>query len=413
MTTAIAPTAPLNRIELLDTLRGLAIFGILMVNMPLFFKPVSSMLLGFTHHDTNINLIADLFIKFFFEGKFYVLFSMLFGYGFYIFLNRQAEYGKSLVPLFRIRLLILLLFGITHVLLLWAGDILTFYALLGLLLPAFMKVSDRGLIRWSIWLALVPSILALFSSSIFGLASLHPESRDAVAASMQASADGMKLLVENSSKAYTTGSFSEIVTARINEFTGLLPGIIFFYPVVLAMFLIGFWAARKNVIGNFMAHLKLFKRLLLIGLTVGILCNVVYVYSYTRASVSEPGIWSVLYNFTHLLGGVMVSLAYVSICVLLTARNELSGISRLLAPVGRMALTNYLFHSIICTTLFLPYGFGLFGKIEMWQGILITIIIFIIQVPFSILWLKRFNYGPFEWLWRSLTYRHLQPFRKS
>lgn len=413
MTTAIAPTSPQSRIEILDSLRGFAIFGILMVNMPLFFKPVTSMLLGYSGHDTNLNLVAEFFIKFFFEGKFYVLFSMLFGYGFYLFLNRKAEDGRSLVPLFRIRMLILLVFGILHVILLWSGDILTFYALFGLFLPAFLKVSDRGLIKWAIWLALVPSLLVVFATLMFGLASLHPESRDAVADSMQANAEGMKLLVENASKAYSSGSFSEIVSARINEFKSLLSGIIFFYPVVLAMFLLGFWAARKNVIGNFSAHLNLFKRLLFIGLTVGILCNVVYVYSYTKSSMQEPGIWSVLYNFTHMLGGILISLTYVSICVLLTARGRLSGIRRLLAPVGKMALTNYLLHSIICTTLFLPYGFGLFGKIEMWQGILLTIVIFIIQIPLSIFWLKRFNYGPFEWLWRSLTYWRLQPLRRT
>lgn len=413
MTSAITPTAPQRRIGLLDSLRGFAIFGILMVNMPLFFKPVTSMLLGYEGHESIPDVISEFIIKFFFEGKFYVLFSMLFGYGFYLFVNRQSTDGKSLLPLFIVRMLILLLFGILHVVFLWAGDILTFYALFGICLLAFRKVSDRGLIKWSFWLALTPALLVGFMSLMFWLASLHPESREAVEASMQANTEGMKKIVESVSIAYSKGSFSEIVTARLTEYKTMLSGILYFYPVVMAMFLIGVWAARKNLAQNFKDYLRLFRRLLFTGLTLGILLNVLYFYSYTRSSMQEPGLWSFLSTLSHMAGGVLFSLTYVSVFVLLAANNKMEWLRKLLAPVGRMALTNYLLHSVICTALFLPYGFGLFGKIDLWQGVLLTIVIFLLQIPLSIFWLKRFYFGPFEWLWRSLTYRKLQPFRKD
>jgi uncharacterized protein len=170
-----------------------------------------------------------------------------------------------------------------------------------------------------------------------------------------------------------------------------------------------FGQQEKGIIKNYSDHLPFFRRLLKWGLVIGIPVSAATVYAYTQAPMSQPGIWNLLGTTGHTVSGIMLGLAYVSAIVLLTANGRMGKLLGLIAPVGRMALTNYLLHSIICTTLFLPYGFGLFGKIEIWQGILLTIVIFGLQIPFSIFWLKHFNYGPFEWLWRSLTYWKIQP----
>jgi uncharacterized protein len=114
----------------------------------------------------------------------------------------------------------------------------------------------------------------------------------------------------------------------------------------------------------------------------------------------------------HAFGGVSLGLCYVSGIVLLIAAGKGEKLKIYLAPVGRMALTNYLSHSIICFLLFYSFGLGLFGKVEVWQGIILTIVIFCLQIMFSGWWLKHFQYGPFEWLWRSLTYWKVQPFRR-
>jgi uncharacterized protein len=414
MTTTTTPTAPGQRIELLDALRGFAIFGILMVNMSLFFKPVTSMLIGYAGSETTLDLISELMIKFFFEGKFYVLFSMLFGYGFWMFINRTTADGKSMIPTFRLRVLFLLLFGITHVVLLWAGDILTFYALIGFLLILFRKKSDRGLVKWAVSLALIPTIIMLFAWGMYALASMHPESKAAFEAGMQGNAAQMRQLAETAAIAYSEGSFSEIISARVSEYSNLFfGGILVFYPVVLAMFLFGAWAARKGIIANYQNHLPFFRKALIWGLIIGPLANLLYAYAYTQAPVGELGHWGFLGTSMHTIGGIMFCLVYVSTIVLLTSKGKLKIFRSLLAPVGRMALTNYLLHSIICTTLFLPYGFGLFGKFSAWQGVALTVAIFMLQIPFSRFWLRHFNYGPFEWLWRSLTYRKLQPFMRK
>ncbi|MBE0663312.1 MAG: DUF418 domain-containing protein [Bacteroidales bacterium] len=413
MTLLITPTASSQRIELLDALRGLAIFGILMVNMPLFFKPVSAMLLGYTGSGNILELFSQLFIKFFFEGKFYVIFSMLFGYGFWLFINRTSPDGKSIIPTFRWRVFYLMLFGIAHIVFLWAGDILLWYAILGFILLLYRKVSDRGIIKWAAWLVIIPTLMIGLFTLLALLAGMDPSAKEAFEAGVKENAAGMQMLHDKAYQVYSNGSYSEIISTRITEYLTLMPGAFFFYPVVLAMFLAGVWAARKGIIKNYHDHLPFFSRLLKWGLIIGIPVSVAYAYAYTQAPMSEPGIWSLLGTAGHTVSGIMLGMAYVSAIVLLTARGSLDKFLSLIAAVGRMALTNYLLHSIICTTLFLPYGFGLFGKIEYWQGILLTIVIFSLQIPFSIFWLKHFNYGPFEWLWRSLTYRKLQPFRKS
>jgi uncharacterized protein len=411
MTPLITPTAGGQRIELLDALRGFAIFGILMVNMQLFHQPITSMLIGYSGSETTLDLVSVLFTKFFFEGKFYVLFSMLFGYGFWIFINRTTNAGKSIIPTFRLRIFFLLLFGILHVVMLWAGDILVFYALLGFVLILFRKKSDRGLVKWAVWLALIPSIVMLIGWGFYLIASMQPESKDAFEAAMQGNASQMKQLAEESAIAYSNGKFSEIVNARLKEYSNLFfGGIVVFYPVVLAMFLFGVWAARKGIIANYQNHLPFFRKALVWGLALGVVANSLYTYAYIQVPIGEFGLWGFLGTSMHTLGGFMLCLVYVSGIVLMTSKGKLKKLRSLMAPVGRMALTNYLLHSIICTTLFLPYGFGLFGKFTAWQGILLTIVIFLLQIPFSRFWLNRFNYGPFEWLWRSLTYWKVQPF---
>jgi uncharacterized protein len=407
-----SPIVQAERITLLDTLRGFAVFGILIVNMPLFFLPFSMMMQGAKPDTTFVHIFSESFIKFFFEGKFYVMFSLLFGYGFWIFINKATSEGSSIIHVFARRAFFLFLFGVAHVVLLWAGDILVFYGLLGLLLILFRKVSDRGLVKWSIGLGLIPSLITGFMVLVFTLFYQIPQAREGMEAGIQQSIDSISDLVERASLAYSQGSFSEIVAIRIEEYKAILPGVLFFYPMVLAMFLLGAWAARKKLIANYMEHLPFFRKVFWWGLGIGLIANAVYAFSFQHAQMVNPDIWSFLSTFGHSLGGFTFCLLYVSVVVLLVSMGKLRTFTKWLSPVGRMALTNYLMHSLICTFIFLPYGFGLFGKIEIWHGIILTIIIYGLQIPFSNWWLKHFHFGPFEWLWRSLTYLKLQPFIK-
>ena len=413
MTAHSHPVSAAGRIKILDMLRGLAIFGILMVNMQIFYQPMTNMVLGYQRPDAAINLFSDVFIKFVFEGKFYVMFSLLFGYGFYIFMNKKTDEGSSIMPFYRRRVLFLLLFGLLHVILLWPGDILVFYALFGLILILFRGKKDASLVKWAIWLGVIPSVLVGFFALMLGLASLNPEAGAQIQAGMMEGVEQTQLRVEQVAAVYATGSFTEILRARMWEYQTMLPGMIFFYPMVLAMFLLGYWAGRKQLIRNYQDHLPFFRRAAWWGLGVGIILNLLFVLGFLNGLRQVPDVYAFLTTVGSTFGGFFLSLFYISGLVLLSARNKTTRLQWLLAPVGRMALTNYLLQSVICTTLFYGYGFGLFGKISSFEGILITLLIFGLQIPLSHFWLKRFHYGPMEWLWRSLTYLKLQPFKKQ
>ena len=246
MKNVAAPIAPGGRLILLDILRGFAIFGILMVNMKIFNNPLTIMMMPLHEMSAGESLIPDYFVRFFFEGKFYTLFSLLFGYGFWIFMNKQLESG-SILPIFKRRLFVLLMFGTLHILLLWAGDILFFYALLGFFLILFRKSSDRKIAIWGTVLVFLPSLLMLIMLGFISLGSMTPEGKSAIDASFQESIDTFKTLIENAYQIYGSGSFADITAIRVKEWLTLLPGMFFFYPSVLGMFLFGTWAARKGL----------------------------------------------------------------------------------------------------------------------------------------------------------------------
>ena len=413
MKTISSPVSAQDRIILLDVLRGMAIFGILMVNMQLFIKPMSHMLLGYQESAPLADRLSTLFIKFFFEGKFYVIFSLLFGYGAYLFMHKSTPEGLSILPVYRRRMFFLLMFGILHVVLLWPGDILVFYALFGFLLLAFRKVSDHGLLKWAVWLMIIPALFSTIAALLMALALRVPEAAQALEANFEESANAMRAIVEEASMAYSQGSFREMVRMRLYEYQVLLPGVLFFYPVVLAMFLLGHLAARKGLMRDPAAQLPFFRKAAAWGAGVGFPFALMYALTYLKASSTRMDIFQVLNLLSMAFGGFFLGLFYVSAVVIQVSKGNLRLFSKWLAPVGRMALTNYLMHSIICTTLFYNYGFGLMDQVNNFHGILITLMIYALQIPFSYYWLKSFHFGPFEWLWRSLTYGKIQAFRKK
>lgn len=408
-------TTPLpasERIILLDILRGFAIFGILMVNMKIFIHPVNVMMLRPSVDQPLFLLIPDLLIKFLFEGKFYTLFSLLFGYGFWIFMNKKMETG-SIIPVFRRRLAVLLLVGVLHIVLLWAGDILFFYAIFGFFLLLFRKSSDRKAVIWGAALILLPAIVTALTWGMMALGSSFPEGKAAIDAAAAESSRSISEMIERSRQAYGFGSFSEIVNARIKEWTALLPGLLFFYPAVLGTFLFGMLAARKNLAVSNAANTSFFRRCLPLSLPIGIAGEAVYTYASLHADMAMPNGMSVLASFSHAVGAPALTLSYIGLIMVLFEKGRLSWLWNALVPVGRMALTNYLMQSLICTSIFLSYGLGMSGKLNTLHGIALVMLIYFLQVIYSRYWISEFRFGPAEWVWRRLTYLSPVSFRKK
>ena len=404
MNTKVLPVNPSDRVVFIDALRGLALFGILMVNLQYMYKPMTDMLISSSQGAPLHQIVSESFIKFFFEGKFYIIFSILFGFGFWVFLNKSIPDGSSIIPLFRRRLFFLMLFGIAHIVFLWVGDILLYYSLIGFILILFKKAPDKKVKRWSISLVVAPPIITALLIAMVWAISQIPEAKEAMDTGIQESINEMTREVEHATATYAGGSFSEIISVRIKEYLKLLSGSIFIFPVILGMFLLGFLLARKKILTEYLNHLRFFKKLFWWGIGIGIPANTLYALASHYSILSIPDGWMLLETFMHIFGGIAFGLSFISGMAILFAKKKSSIFRNFLAPVGRMALTNYLLHSIIGAFLFYSYGFGLIGQIEVWQGIVLAIVIFSTQVAFSRWWLSRYKFGPFEWLWRSLTY---------
>ena len=400
------PISPEERIQVVDILRGFAIFGILLVNMELFNSPIYQVMMGLQVWDRVADRLADLAIRFLAEGKFYTIFSFLFGFGLAMQMTRAESRGARFVPLYARRLSVLLLIGAMHAVLLWIGDILMTYAVLGFLLILFRHRSRRALILWAT-ASLLISIL--FSAALAGLGEFAEGSgRGGAGFSV-----GYHALAEQAARAYGQGTFAEILKQRIKDLKFIYSFEIFFVPHFFAMFLLGLYAGRRGVFQNISSHLPFIRRVMAWGLGIGIVGNLVFVIEGEYLGLSESFLGALVSSTAYTVGAPALSAFYMSAITLLVQKEAWRKRLSPLAAVGRMALSNYLFQSLICTTIFYSYGLGLYGKVGPAAGAALTIAIFAVQIPLSVWWLRRFRFGPMEWLWRSLTYRRLQPMRPA
>lgn len=413
MKSTIQPTLGTRRIQALDVLRGFALLGILIVNMPYMNNPMLMIMSDHAMWSALQDTAGLFFIKALFESKFFVLFSFLFGYGFWLFLNKKDDDQSTVVPVFRRRLFYLLLFGVAHIVLLWPGDILFFYALIGFVLLLFRRSSNRKVIKWAIGFLLVPVVLSGLMALFVYLGSQNPAAKAEMDKAFSEQAESINEMVNQAVAVYSTGTFAEMIDMRLKEFTTLLPGVFFFYPNVIAMFLLGMYAARRRYLHDISLHLSLYKKLLGWGLGIGLPLGFVYAYIFFNSKLTVPSLFTFLSSLISAFGSPLLMFGYLSAIVLLLHAGYLRKLMEMLASIGRMALTNYLMQSLITAILFLNWGFGLYGQISILQGLGITALIYAMQIIFSSWWLSRFRFGPLEWLWRSLTYGSFQKMQRQ
>jgi len=397
-TTGSQPAAAISparqRITTLDVLRGFAIFGILIVNM-LWFSGVRSFAINAELQWIGFgDRVVLWFIQFFAEGKFFSMFSFLFGLGFAMQMQRAETRGVRFASFFSRRMLILFLFGVAHALLLSAGDILISYALLGFVLLLFRKRSNKTLLIAAGICLLLPVLSTMASGPP---PEITPETESYYGPTAQEIA-----------RIYSTGTFLEVARHRASEAIGYLFGVIFSLAYnIFAMFLLGLYAQRIGLFQNISSHLPLVRKVLWWGLGLGVVGNLVHVIETERAVLAFwPGPLGI---FAFTVGAPALCLFYIAGITLLLQKTEWQKRLAPLASVGRMALTNYVLQSLICSLLFNGYGFGLYNRVSPLAGLGLTVLIFLLQIPLSVWWLRRFRFGPLEWVWRSLTYGQRQP----
>ncbi|MCI0403079.1 MAG: DUF418 domain-containing protein [Acidobacteria bacterium] len=406
-TPVLAPVSAAERLEEVDLLRGWALLGILLVNMNFFAWPMFTIFLK-RQWENPADLWAELAIGFFVQGKFYTLFSFLFGFGFSIFLLKGERQGRSALGVFARRLLVLMAIGVAHAFLIWSGDILLLYAMVGFLLFLFRKARPRTLLIW--WCVLTLAPILLMGSGVVA-ASFLPE----VAAKMQK--DGavqeavLRSIVTEGLRVYPTGGFAQITRVRSLEVYTYYQFAAFFSPSVLAMFLLGLYAGKQGILHRVREHLPLFRKLRLYGFLLGMPLSAVAVWVWYHSNMLVPTPIGLLGGLTGALGAPLLGLGYASVWLLLYQDPKWKARLYPMTQMGRMALTHYLLQSLICTTVFYGTGFGLFGRYGPATTLPFVFVIYFAEMALSVWWLKRFQFGPGEWVWRSLTYGRLQPMR--
>ncbi len=400
------PVQAQERIEVLDVIRGFALLGILMANMAIFSSPATYFeALGKNMWTGLWDTIASSFISLLIQGKFYTMFSFLFGLGFAIFYERAKAKTTRPTLLFYRRLFILLLIGLVHAFFIWFGDILVTYALLGFLLPLFFNRKPKTILIWAVSLfGAFILLMALLMALMALMKSLAPT---AVTDIMQPMVADMESRIESSLHVYGQGTFAEIMAQRTTDtlfgYSNLFASIFVIFP----LFLLGLYAGKKSIFQNIEANLTLIRKIWKWSLVIGLTMSILKFICKNLMGADFFSFYSVIHTGAGFLGDTGLCLFFMTSIVLLYQNRKWVLKLKPLSYMGRMPLSNYLFQSIVCTTIFYSYGLGLYGKVGPALGLVLTIIIFTIQIFISKYWLKRYQFGPMEWIWRSLTYGKL------
>lgn len=397
MTEDAGPTPPSDRIVSLDALRGVALLGILVINVRVFSMPQATLLNPTVYGDlSGANYWTWLLGHVFAKSKFITIFSALFGAGVLLFIDAKRQKGQPAVRLQIRRTVILLVIGLLHAYLLWYGDILVTYGLIGLFLITVRRLEARKLAGLAgVFLCFVPVVELSTALTIGG---------DAVAGQW---APG-EMVLQQEIATYRGGwveQMSHRVPTSIRRQTASFIGATFWR--VGGVMLLGMALYRWGVLTGERSA-QLYRRLVVGGIVgVGIVAaGVVYI---------EANDWSadaaLFWRQFNYWGSLLVAGGYVGLVTLYARRRSNGPITRAFAAVGRTAFTNYLLQTVVATTVFYGHGLGLFGSVSRVEALGFVAAVWIVQILLSVVWLRAFRFGPVEWLWRTLTYGHRQPLR--
>lgn len=387
-----------DRVEVLDVLRGFALAGILVINA-MSILAVKGSTPAFTVSIPFFDRLLQDLILFFVESKFFTLFSLLFGISFAIQIQSAEKQGKSFLPRISRRMLGLMAFGLLHILLLWDGDILVIYAITGTILVLFRKTAYSKLKKWVISLLAIPGVLVLLILIFTLVARLTPSgskifsNSDKSLAKEFANTQATEKLLQN--------GFIDGIVDRIHTYLDLSPLLFSRIPTVLAMFLIGLYLGRSNFIRQLPEKIGLLKKVRFWGLTIGFTLMFLIVLG-TKTLPTVSALVAIIED--QYLAGPILCLGYASALTLTYLENPRRRIFSLFSNVGRMALTNYVTQSLVLTFLAYGWGLGLALKLNGYEILGVGVILYLSQIVFSGIWLRRFKYGPLEWIWRCITY---------
>ena len=409
----LAPVSERERIQVIDALRGFALLGILLVNMGLFSAPFIGFVMGIPRGETSLDRAAEFGVLWLATGKFYPLFSFLFGLGMSIQMTRATKSGVNFARRYARRLLVLLVFGMAHALLLWNGDILFIYALVGFVLMLFRNARPKTLLIWAVALlalSFATAILSAIANAVF-LSAMPMDAMSMGGFDLDAF---LKDLYAQTVAVYGRGAWAQIFVWRAIEWTITLIAFMFNSALqILGLFLLGLYAGRTGLLQYPDAHRRLFVIGARVALPVGLAANALIAWVTVREGSALTSGLMLLAQAFQLVFGPLLTFGYLSAIVLLSEQAQARRLMAPLSAAGRMALSNYLTQSVICTTIFYSYGLGLYGQVGAAAGVLLSLVIWAIQLPVSMIWLRFFQFGPMEWAWRALTYGKAPAMRRQ
>jgi len=399
-----------------------------MINIESFANPLALM--------TNPTLSKDFFgivywiwiVKesVFFQ-KIFSLFSMLFGAGAYLLITRAEAAGKGAViaDIYYRRLFWLILFGLIHAYLIWPGDVLFYYGVVGLFLYPIRKLSLLGMVTLAAVLLATAMLFAYVDYrdkvSLKTEAALFESDRDS-GKELTAEQNGVlerwkkwqgyfhpeKEALEKEIATMSRGSYLQIIESQAewvrNGHTNWLYGRVFFQ--ILMMMVIGMILVKASILSA-QSPRKIYYLMVIAGYLIGFFLAFIRLRAYRADGFGVISGRATMVGF--LIEMIAVALGHIGLICLFCKLNILGWFRASLAAVGRMAFSNYILQSLICTVLFYGYGFGLYGSLNKVQQLWIVGFVWVLEMIVSPIWLKRFRFGPLEWMWRSFTYWRRQP----
>jgi uncharacterized protein len=398
----IGPVSLSERIQFIDVLRGMALFGILAANMRAFFAPLDVYdNIGVLFH-ARADVIGQWVVDAFIQGKFITIFSFLFGMGFAIQMSRAETKGVRFMSFYPRRLLALALFGLIHGILIWGGDVLLTYACSGAILLLFRNREQKTLLWWAGSLFALPIVVSTVFLGIYFSRWRRPWM-------VPKPPDMAK--VHTALQIYAHGTLRQILAQNWVEWKQELPLTLFaFYA--RGLFLLGLWVWRAGIVQRLGEYKAVLQRVCAWCLLIG---GALSIYVATvRALIphTQVSLWGFFGGVLWLPSSHILAAGYASGLALLFLHDDWRKWLMPFAAVGRTALTNYLMQSVICTLFFYHYTTGLYGRIGPAWGWVATIILYSAQVVISNWWLLHYRFGPMEWLWRGMTYGKFPALRK-
>ena len=397
-TNDISPVKTSERFIILDALRGFALLGICMANFPefslyTFLSPEAAASMSTAVQDKITRYLLYIFV----DGKFYTLFSLLFGIGFSIIIRNAERKGVNGFRIFYRRMGMLMLFGLLHLMFIWSGDILSLYALLGMLLPFFRQMPDKKLLGWALFFLILPIGVDLMCEiTRTNLALPFIRLQETYCAEYGINGTNFAYWLHDAEDYGTVFQFLvQGACVRMQEF---IIGNRYFK--VLGLFLVGFYIGRNRIYADLEGRKTLLVKVCRLGLIIGLPCSLLYAWS----SMGGHPLSDTLHSLFYFISVYPLGFAYAAGLCLLYLRVKSLSIWKWLAASGRIALTNYIGQSVIGMFLFYGIGLGWGSTIGLLQTEVIVLAVFLFQMLFSRLWLSGFKFGPLEWIWRMLTY---------